>query len=209
MTFNSDPQSTSGESQPSFEPQPYDPEQVKQSPYGTGQSAIEPAPQPNDYQQSAYGQAPGQVAPYSGPQSNGPQYGAPQYSGPQYNGPQYGGTPYSVSQYGAPQYAPNPYPTQNVENSTNIPGLWSLILALSTWVIAFIPILGVFAFLTPFAGIVTGIIGLAMEKYRGKRALAGWGLGLNIATIIVVPLLIILFVASVIPFAILQSETSY
>lgn len=151
--------------------------------------------QPGQPSQSGQPPQPGQVVPYGNP----PQYGAPGYAAPQY----------SVSQYGPQQYAANPYPTQHVDSGTNQPGLWSLILGLATPVASFIPILNLFSFFMPFVGVVLGIIGLSMSQYRGNRALAGWGLGINIAMIVLVPIIFILFFATLIPFALVGELSTY
>lgn len=141
------------------------------------------------------GQEPsGNQSPYGPPQA--PQYGHQGYVAPQY----------AITPYGANQYAPNPYPVSNVQNGTNVPGLWSLGLGIATPLVVFIPFLGSFTILMSIAGVVLGILGLAMDAYRGKRAIAGWGLGINVFMLIVVPLLLILFFAALFPLALISQS---
>ncbi|MDJ1371718.1 hypothetical protein [Gulosibacter molinativorax] len=167
-------------------------------------------------------QYPGQPAPENspyGPQSTPPQ---PQYfdrnqpsaqqydqqSGQQYGQPGYAAPQYAITSYGANQYAPNPYPVQSVGSGTNQPGLWSLIIGIATPVVSIIPFIQVLAVLMPFAGIVLGIVGLAMEQYRGNRVLAGWGLGVNIGMLVIIPLIFVLFFAMLFPLALIGSTPS-
>src|SRR5690606_1894757 len=66
---------------------------------------------------------------------------------------------------------------------SNGPGLAALILGIVSVVLAFIPIVNIFAFFTGTAGIIVGIIGLVLADRPRKQA--AWGTGLSAASMVI------------------------
>ncbi|KAB1645190.1 DUF4190 domain-containing protein [Gulosibacter chungangensis] len=185
-------------------------QQPGQSPYASQPDASSPqTPNPNASPSQYFN-------PNQPPQNVAPQYGAPQYGAPQY-GAQFGTQPgvpgsvapyYSTPNYGMNQYASNAYPNQNVASNTNQPGLWSLILGLGSFLFWILPIIGGLAIFMPVAGIILGFIGLS-KKYEGRRALAGWGLGVSIAALLIMALLLILTLFAFLPLFFVTQNSMY
>lgn len=65
---------------------------------------------------------------------------------------------------------------------SNGPGLAALILGIVSVVLAFIPLVNIFAFFTGTAGIIVGIIGLVLADRPRKQA--AWGTGLSAASMV-------------------------
>ncbi|NLT26995.1 MAG: hypothetical protein GXX90_10205 [Microbacteriaceae bacterium] len=143
----------------------------------------------------APGWGPGQQA---GPQYPGGQYPGGQYPGGQhpggYPGAQYPGGHSGAQQPGGHPGAPgSPWATPAPAGSgVNEFGMWSLIAAGASIVGQFIPLINWFAWMLPFVGIGLGIAGLVIERYRGRRALAIWGLAVNAVLLVAIPIVVAL-----------------
>ncbi|SJM66974.1 hypothetical protein [Gulosibacter sp. 10] len=113
--------------------------------------------------------------------------------------PQAGAAPGAPGPYGPMAGYPGPGQYQYQYRAApapgiNLPGMWSMICFGAGLVLTWLPWVGWLFGFAPLAGVVLGIVGLSMDQYRDKRALAGWGLGLNIFLLVVIPVLFVLFV---------------